>query len=81
MAPPIKVKVRSFVACCGGWVGYIWIVCADRRSVEVLLLTGTLVLTVFPCRLGQPVTHNETTAGLVWLQCTFTVVGWRPATV
>ena len=49
VAPPISVKARTAVTCCGGWVRCIWIMYAYRRSVEVLLLTGTLVLRILVC--------------------------------
>ena len=47
VVPPINVKACTTVTCYGGWVRCIWIVYAYRRSVEVLLLTGTLVFRIF----------------------------------
>ena len=46
MSPPISVQVCTVVLSYGGWVRCIWIMYTRRRSVEVLQVTGSLVLQI-----------------------------------
>ena len=46
MAPPISGRARTVVISYGGWVRCIWIVYTRRISVEVLQVTGSLVLRI-----------------------------------
>ena len=48
VAPPISVEAHTAVCCfgCGGLVMCTLIICANRRSVDVLLLTWTHVLLI-----------------------------------
>ena len=49
VAPPISGMVRAIVIGCGCWLGCIWIVDTCQKSVEVLRLTGSLVLQILIC--------------------------------
>ena len=54
VAPPISVKVCTAVIGCRCWLGCIWIVYTCQKSVEVLRLTGSLVLRILVCCLTVP---------------------------
>ena len=51
VAPPISMEAHAAVCCfgCGGWVMCTLIICTNRRSVDVLLLTWTHVLLIILC--------------------------------
>ena len=49
VAPPISGMVRTIVIGCGCWLGCKWIVDTCQKSVEVLRLTGSLVLQILIC--------------------------------
>ena len=46
VAPPISVRACTVVLSHGGWVTCIWIVYTRQGSVEVLQLTGSLLLRI-----------------------------------
>ena len=52
MAPSISGRASIVVLSYGGWVRCIWIVYTRRRSVEVLQVTGSLVLRILLWCLG-----------------------------
>ena len=52
VAPPFSMMVHTAVIGCRCWVGCIWIVYACHKSVEVLRLTGSLVLRILVCFLA-----------------------------
>ena len=51
VAPPITVEAHTTGSYfgCSGWVMCTWITCANRRSVDVLLLTWSHVLLIILC--------------------------------
>ena len=49
VAPPISTRARTVVHGQGGWVTCIWIVYTRQGSVEVLQVTGSLLLQILLC--------------------------------
>ena len=49
MVPPIITRARTVVHRQGGWVTCIWIVYTRQGSVEVLQVTGSLLLQILLC--------------------------------